>query len=146
MQRYALTINGTVRDIFAVGPDDKPLAERLHPDVAAMCVPVGADVHAGWVVDGDGFTAPPAVQPATPPAPKLTRRQLRLQLLAIGITSEQVEAAIAELPEADRAVAMIEWQDASEYVRAHPLIDALAPALGLTTEQLDAAWAQAATL
>lgn len=142
-QRYALVTGSEVREIFEVGPADVPLSDRLHPELLAACVPVGADVQAGWVVDGASFAPPPPITPAAPP---LTRRQLRLGLLAMGITSAQVEEAIGDLPEPDRSVALIEWQDASVYLRTHPLVDQIAAALDMDAEALDAAWAEAATL
>lgn len=79
------------------------------------------------------------------PTPALTRRQLRLGLLALGFTKKQIGDIIATLPEPDRSVATIEWEDSSTYERAHPLVAQIATALGLTTEALDAAWAISAT-
>ena len=78
--------------------------------------------------------------------PFLTRRQLRLGLLGLGIVSAQVEAVIATLDEPDRSIALIEWQDATTYERGHPLVEQIGTALGLSVEALDAAWSQAATL
>jgi hypothetical protein len=81
------------------------------------------------------------------PPPPLTARQLRLGLLALGVTREQVEAAIAGISDAPaREAALIEWEYSSVYDRAHPLIGMVGTLLGLTAEQIDAAWSQAATL
>jgi hypothetical protein len=88
----------------------------------------------------------PYLPPPPAPTPTLTRRQLRLGLLGLGVTSAQVEGVIATLPEPDRSVALIEWQDASVYQREHPLVAQIGAALGLTTEALDAAWVEAASL
>ncbi|WP_164867752.1 hypothetical protein [Rhodovarius crocodyli] len=87
--------------------------------------------------------APP---PYVPPLGPLTRRQLRLWLLGQGISTADVEAAIAALPAGEREAAMIEWQDSSEYRRDHPLLVRLAGDLGLSEAQLDAGWAQAVAL
>lgn len=81
------------------------------------------------------------VAPPPPPLAPLTRRQLRLGLLSNGITTADVEAAIAAIPDPmDRAVAEIEWADASTYERDHHLIEQVGSALGLTHEQIDTMW------
>ena len=86
--------------------------------------------------------------PAPVPIPTLTRRQLRLALLRLGVTGDQVEAQIAAMPGTpiEREAAMIEWRDSSTYQRDHPLVIALGAALGLTAAQIDAAWKEAATI
>jgi len=90
--------------------------------------------------------APYVAPPPLPPGP-LTRRQLRLGLLANGITTAQVEAAIAAIPnEIERETAQIEWADASQYERTHPLVDQIGAAMSLSSEQIDAMWMAAAAL
>lgn len=98
------------------------------------------------------------VQPYTPPSPPtpeekreamppLTRRQLRLGLLQNGISTTTVEAAIDAIPdEVEREAAKIEWEDASQYLRTHPLIEQIGVSIGLTPEQIDAMWEAAAEL
>lgn len=87
----------------------------------------------------------PILTPLSPPT--LTRRQLRLGLLANGITTAQVEAVIAAIPdEIDRETAQIEWADASTYSREHPLVNQIGAAMGLTPEQIDVMWFDAAAL
>lgn len=85
---------------------------------------------------------------ASPPMPIITRRQLRLALLGLGMTGAQVEAQIATMPgtPVEREAALIEWQDAATYQRDHPLVVALGAALGLTEAQIDNAWRGAASL
>lgn len=98
----------------------------------------------GWRITSEAY-APPA-----PPAPMLaplSRRRLRLGLLSIGIRAPDIEAVIAAIPDAEaREWAMIEWQDASEYERNHPLIADVAETLHLPAEQVDALWLWAAGL
>lgn len=100
------------------------------------------------LVDGDGnefVEGPPDGGPV--PHPPLTRRQLRLGLLQAGITTAQVEAAIEAIPdEMEREVARIEWADATSYERDHQLVDQIGDALGLTHQQIDTMWADAAAL
>ena len=86
-------------------------------------------------------------EPQTPALPVLTRRQLRLGLLANGITTAQVEAVIAAIPdEIDRETAQIEWADASQYERTHPLVDQIGVAMSLTPAQIDNMWTAASSL
>lgn len=79
------------------------------------------------------------------PPPKVpqvvTMRQARLALHATGL----LDAVNAAITQAGGASA-IEWEYAQELRRDHPLIAALTPALGITSEQLDALFTQAATL
>ena len=85
-------------------------------------------------------------EPEAPlPAPNaVTRRQLRLWLVRNGYTLAQVEALIEALPEPQRTEARIEWQDATQYERSHPLLRQLAGALlKLDGGALDAALDQA---
>lgn len=96
---------------------------------------------------GDALPFEPEPEPQPQAIQPLTRRQLRLGLLYAGISTSQVEDAIAAIPDpTDREVALIEWQDATIYERSHPLIDQIGSALGLTPEQIDAMWADAAAL
>lgn len=77
----------------------------------------------------------------------LSRRQFRLGLLHVGISTGQIEDAIAVIPDAtERAIAEIEWQDANEYQRLHPLVVTLSGQLGLSAQQVDELWEQAAKL
>ena len=81
-----------------------------------------------------------------PPMPVLTSRQLRLGLVLNGISLSSVEAAIDAIEdETDREVARIEWEYATTFERSHPLVNQIGAALGLTPEQIDAMWTEAAT-
>ncbi|MCT7668158.1 hypothetical protein [Shinella kummerowiae] len=96
--------------------------------------------------EASGNVIPPFVSPP-PPIGTLTRRQARLGLLSIGITVEDVEAHIAAIADpADRAAALIEWQDATAYERDHPLVADLAAAFALPAAQVDALWLWAADI
>ncbi|MEN5084248.1 hypothetical protein ABE438_17345 [Bosea sp. TWI1241] len=96
----------------------------------------------GWTWDGHDFASPdPDPEPEIPLRP-ITRRQLRLTLLAHGVL-DQVEPAILSLAEPDRSIATIEWQDASEYRRDHPLIAQIGTALDLDEPTIDELWREA---
>ncbi len=84
---------------------------------------------------------PPPLTPEEQRAlmPPISKRQLRLTLVRNGISLSDLDAAIIAM--GDEAV--IEWQDASEYRRLHPLLNQVAAHLSLTQEQVDAMWQQA---
>lgn len=86
-----------------------------------------------------------ANQPPEPVPQIVTMRQARLALLGAGLLS-QVDAAIDALPEPQKSAARIEWDYSSEVHRSRPFVQQLGHALGLTDEQLDALFTQAATL
>jgi hypothetical protein len=63
---YARIADGRVAELIEIPDDGPPLAERLHPDVAAACVPAGAEVAEGWLWDDAAFAPPPAPEPPQP--------------------------------------------------------------------------------
>ena len=88
----------------------------------------------------------PQPEPTAPTFPTLTRKQLRNGLLSIGVTSAEVEAQIAAIPDPlEREAAMIDWQDTQSYERDYPMINQIGAALGLPEEQIDALWLWSAT-
>lgn len=76
---------------------------------------------------------------------KVTMRQARLALLGAGLLPT-VDAAIAAMSGPTGDAARIEWEYATTLERDWPLVSALADTLGLTDEQLDALFIQAAAL
>lgn len=86
---------------------------------------------------------PPAVEPMVPRV--VTMRQARLALLGAGLLL-QVDQAISALPEPQQSAARIEWDYSSEVHRDRAFVQQLGQALGLSDEQLDALFIQAAAL
>jgi len=75
----------------------------------------------------------------------VTMRQARLALLGAGLLA-QVDAAIEALPEPQKSAARIEWDYSSEVHRDRAFVQQLGAALGLTDQQLDDLFTQAAAL
>lgn len=100
---------------------------------------------AEWEAEGNTI---PAYEPLPPPPlPPLSPRQLRLMLLQIDLTEQDIEAQIALIADpAERAAAEIEWNWATQYLRNHWLVEQLADALEFEPAQLDALWAYASEL
>lgn len=85
-------------------------------------------------LDADGFAI-------------LSPVQVRLALIGAGIMLDTVTTLIGQIPDpAQRASALTYWEYASTIHRDHSLITMLAGALGLTSAQVDALWAQAALI
>jgi phage terminase large subunit-like protein len=73
-------------------------------------------------------------------------RQIRTALVLSGISIQTIEQALDSLNEPEKSIAKIAWEFSNEFNRDNPLIDSLAPVLGLTSAQLDALWNLAKTL
>ena len=141
--KYARKINGLAVDVVDGDP-----STMFHPTVAAEFVSVPDDVVDGsrWDEAASSWMPPLVVtpDPAVPngvPA-SVTARQARLALLGAGLLDD-VEAMLAD--PAHRAT-RIEWEYATQVERVSPLVDSIGGALGLTSEQIDALFRQAAAL
>jgi hypothetical protein len=89
-----------------------------------------------------------AVEPESPSVPaSVSSRQIRLWILRQGINLAQVAAAIDAIPDAlQRDSVRVEWEYAPYVERSHPMLVPLAAALGLSEDQVDQAFVEAATL
>ena len=87
-----------------------------------------ADIEVKWV-SAEEYAALVAALPAQP-VTRLTMRQARLQMLAMGVLS-QVEAAVSQAGDA----AKIEWEYAQTVERDYPLFLAIKGMLGFSDEQ-----------
>jgi len=100
---------------------------------------------AGYVVTErtpEDDIVPPGPTPAT-----VSARQIRLWLLGKGVSMSAVDAAIDALPDAvEREAVQVEWEYAPYVERSHPMLVPLAAALGLTEQQVDQAFVEAAVL
>lgn len=76
---------------------------------------------------------------------EVTMRQARLALLGVGMLAD-ITNAIDALPEPQKSAAQIEWEFSSNVMRNNGFVDQLAPALGLSSAQIDALFIAAAKL
>jgi len=93
--------------------------------------------------DGEKFTSPPPIPEPVPSA--VAMRQARLALLSVGILDD-VEIAIGNLPSPQKEAARIEWEYSNEVQRYNGFVAQLGPALGMSSEQLDALFIAAGKL
>lgn len=111
---------------------------------------------------GGGFSVGPPTEPEKEPEPEpltpeeelvqwrqsasVTRRQAKQQLLIAGHLTN-VQPAIDDIEDStERALVQIYWDDATVFERAHPNLINLGNALGLTDEQIDQLFVDAAKL
>ncbi len=133
--------NGLVSNILVVDGDIPVWAAS--PEYVA--IPADKSVGIGWRYENGEFVAPAVVAPTLDEIraamPPLSAKQIRLGLLSLG-KLDGVDTAIEAMPEPDKSEAKIQWEYATEFRRLHPLILRIMPILGLTDEQVDAAWMQ----
>jgi hypothetical protein len=88
---------------------------------------------------------------ASVPLADLNRIQFEFMIEKLGL-SEAITQAIEAMPENDeleqnaKILARVLFRSGQKFERAHPLFTTLAPAVGFTTEQIDAAWLVALTI
>ena len=82
--------------------------------------------------------------PSTPQV--VTRRQARQALLLAGRLQDVQPTIDAIADPVQRGMVQIEWDDSLEFHRQRPTLIALATAIGMTVEDLDNLFAQAAAL
>jgi len=92
-----------------------------------------------------GMNQLPTDAPTAPDS--LTAVQIRLWLVAHGITLEQVDAAIAALPDETREATRIEWEYSTTIHRnSSSMLAQMAAAFGMDSAAIDAAFVEAAGL
>lgn len=77
---------------------------------------------------------------------KVNRRQARQALFLAG-KLEEIEAALAAIPDPImRGMAIIEWEDSLEFERSRPLVVSIGTAIGMTEEDINQLFIQAGKL
>lgn len=154
-----MSVTLEVRDARFIDPEETFIdCEVNHPvhgwipytAVANDVEPFGRAVHAAAVAGTvSPYTAPPDPTPEEQRAamPTLTARQLRLGLIANGITLASVQSAIDGITDpTEREVAQVEWEYATTFERTHSLISQIGSALNLTPEEIDTMWSASISL
>jgi len=73
--------------------------------------------------------------------PVLSAVQLRVGILAAGLTIEGIDAAIAGIEDPTQRVRILTyWEFATSFERTHPLVVGMVGVLGLTEQQADEMW------
>jgi hypothetical protein len=139
-------ITGPINDIdlladagyYTVRNDEPTQPENTFEDVSQRNVVLDkpyVDVTRVWV----------EIDPTVPET--ISARQIRLWLIDNNISLTSVETAINGIvDEKLREKTLVEWEYAPYIERNHPLIEALAASLGLTSEQVDQGFIQASVL
>ena len=95
----------------------------------------------------DGIVAVEVEEPGeTTTILSITPRQIRLQLLSLGITQTMILEALESLESPTKEAALIDWEYALEFDRNNPLVEEVGQMLGWTSSQLDDLWTAAALL
>ena len=68
---------------------------------------------------------------------KITARQLRSSLILAGINLSLIDSIIATLPQPQRDLAQVDWEYSTNFYRNNSMINQIAGALKLTSEQVD---------
>jgi len=115
-------------------PVDWPGEFRMGNSVADILALLGKS-------EPDPYVAPPA------PFKDIPRPSFLFMMNKIGITEEQVEGLIGQMPAGDaRDLALIVFKNQQAFKRDNSLLATLTAAAGLTSEQVDTAWRAAEQL
>ena len=98
------------------------------------------------VYDDDGFCVGQNQSAPVAAPDSVTAVQIRLWLVAHGIALDQVDAAIAALPDETREATRIEWEYSATVHRANSALVAMATACGMDAAAIDSAFMEAAQL
>lgn len=112
------------------------------PDDADLSVPgvLGLYLQADWETMRDD-----EMRSRNPVPASVSMRQARLALLGAGLLDD-VGAAINNLPSPQKEAAKIEWEYSQQVQRHNGFVEVLAPLLGMTDEQIDTLFVEAAKL
>lgn len=68
---------------------------------------------------------------------KITKLQLKIQLVRMGFDLQIIENAIDTLPEPQKNIAKLSWTEATNFYRDNDMIESVGQILNLTSEQID---------
>lgn len=131
---------GTVVNMQVMASTDPKDTNFTWVDITSIAPSPGI----GWTYNGSTFTNP--APPYTPPIPDVSPRQIRLALIASGVSLASIDAAIATLPSPNNSIAQATWDYSLAFERTNPMVAELGAMLGWSSAQLDALWNLAAGL
>jgi|ERR1700741_1301358 len=126
--------------------------QELQPEHEHNHIEMDESLARGWTqyranAARDGIEPVPPVAPSTIVPTVVPRRRALQALRLAGITSGMIETALANaLTGVQLDLALIEFHESLEFERDRPLVKSLGPLLGLTAEQIDVLFIQAAAL
>ena len=145
MRLAEIDVNGVILNVIECDPS-------AVPDWAADYVDIGAAGGPGWTWDGTTVAPPPDPAPDRT-AMRLSKRQVRLGLMAeglidpdeavawatTGVLPAAIETLVAALPALEQAQARVTLADFTEALRLDPMVPLLASVASppLTDAQLD---------
>ncbi|WP_412032930.1 hypothetical protein ACLIR7_14990 [Nitratireductor aquimarinus] len=145
-----------VVDYQLLNPSDGEVMETIvdaeyavRPDDPYGMGPHVAQAVAEWIDAGNPVVpyVPPTPEDLRASMPPLSARQLRLGLIANGITLASVQAAVDGIADPTaREMALVEWEYATTFERTHSLISQIGSALNLTPEEIDTMWSASISL
>ncbi len=139
--KFAFNDNGILRDVVQTPP-----ALLFDMGYAQHFITVPDDAQTGWLWDGHLASPPPTPVPVSRVPATITRAQAKLALLAAGLLDSVQPTINAIADPVQRAAAQIEWDDRLTFERSNPTLVALATAMGMTSDELDALFVAAASL
>lgn len=100
----------------------------------------GGDDSKWWDIEIDDSSNKDVPESVTP-------RQIKRALVLSGFALSTIEGFLNNIEdEQDKALALIDWEYATEFKRNYGLVSALGPQIGFTEKQLDDLWILAETL
>ncbi len=93
-----------------------------------------------------GYIGTFEISSINPPIEDISPRQIRMALLALGLTEAAIDSAINSLSSPQKEQAMISWKYSTTFKRENEAVAAIGALLNLSSEQLDALWKAAVVL
>lgn len=136
--RYAQIVGNTVHGVF-----EYTKLPEFASNIVMVKLPKNSPVESGWQYTDGEFVEPPAPELLIPQ--EVTMRQARLALHRAGILNS-VNSAIAAMQGEAGEVARIEWEFSATMRRDRPFVLSIGTALGLSEEDIDNLFIDAANL
>lgn len=135
--KYALINDNIVKEVCDFSDDDAANAVAHLYQQVVLIEGVDPMPEVGWIWDAGRIYK--KFKPLSP-------RQIRLALILMGLSLDEIDAALASLPEPTKSLARVSWEYSLEFYRDDSLVDSVSALLGWTSEQADYLWEFGITL